>query len=62
MKQFSFPLTPALSLGERENRIQIRDETNDGICRALIEKCRASGGCSLSPGERVRVRGELASE
>jgi len=56
MNCFTFPLTPALSLGERGNRIQALGESNDGICRTIIEKPGAGDCCSFSLRERVRVR------
>ena len=54
----SFPLTPALSLGERENRPPSPRRTRDGICRTMIENNETRNCCSLSPRERVRVRGK----
>ena len=43
----SFPLTPALSLGERE--------TMSGLLVANVLGLGRRFGCSHSPGERVRV-------
>ena len=47
------PLTPALSLGERENRPQSAGETR------VIGLFATELSCSLSLRERVRVRGIL---
>src|ERR1035438_9546430 len=37
---FLLPLTPALSLGERENRSQSQSKTRDWICRRCIRKTK----------------------
>ena len=50
-----FPLTPALSLGERVNLTR-RGEASRPVCFPLRD-----AGCSLSLRERVRVRGNGAS-
>jgi len=51
-----FPLTPALSLGERENLL--RRCERGGRCRSSIHGRR----CSRSPRERAGVRGKGACE
>src|SRR3989442_7389665 len=50
-----FPLTPALSLGERVNR-SLRGEQSRSLGFPL-----RNARCSLSRGERVRVRGNGAN-
>ena len=47
-----FPLTPALSLGEREIRLPSRDESEHFRCATYPGE-----RCSLSLGERAGVRG-----
>ena len=41
MSDIFFPLTPALSLGERENRRPALGDTRDGFCQASVRKTRA---------------------
>jgi len=55
-----FPLTLALSLGERENRSPSRWKTCDGICGMILRKAKGCDCRSLSPRERARVRGNSA--
>ena len=50
-----FPLTLALSLGEREDSLQPLDELG------MLGTCETRGCDSLSPGERARVRGNGSS-
>ena len=38
-----FTLTPALSLGERENRPPSLGYTRDGVCKASVRQTRARG-------------------
>ncbi len=52
----SFPLTPALSLGERENFPPPPSTPQRSVCPTNFHTEPASD-CSLSPWERVRVRG-----
>jgi hypothetical protein len=56
-----FPLTPALSLGERENRSPSYGKTCDGFGRTNSGKQSSGDGGSLSLRERVRVRGNRAN-
>jgi hypothetical protein len=53
-----FSLTPVLSPGEREDRIQSCEESHDGIRHRKIGEYQDVGCCSLSLRERVRVRGK----
>jgi hypothetical protein len=56
-----FPLTPSLSLEERENRIQSFSQIRALDLRGGSPEFQPSAGCcSLSPRERVRVRGNDA--
>jgi len=57
----AFPLTPALSLGERGNPAPSPGMASDGIRVGGSRKTEASNRCSLSPGERARVRGKSAN-
>src|SRR5450432_2905090 len=57
----SFPLTPALSLGERKNCFQLLGKYMAAFCSVALNKQHRSNGCSLSPRERVRVRGNAAN-
>ncbi len=57
----SFPLTPALSLGERGNCFQSLNKSTADFCLVALENKDMSNGCSLSPRERVRVRGNAAT-
>jgi hypothetical protein len=43
MGDIFFPLTPALSLGERENRPPSLGHTRDGICKASVRYTHAWG-------------------
>jgi hypothetical protein len=61
MDVVSFPLTPALSLGERENCFQLLGKFTAGFCYVALENNNMSNGCSLSRRERVRVRGNVAN-
>jgi hypothetical protein len=54
----AFPLNPALSLGERKNRFPSLGKSENGDCSTALEPFRASECGSLSPRERVRVRGK----
>jgi len=57
-----FPLTPPLSPGERENRpppLGVIPATE--FAKPVGAQHAPGGGCSLSPGERVRVRGNDGS-
>ena len=58
--EVSFPLTPALSPAERENCFQLVAKPRLAAARLLQNFKHAFNGCSLSAGERVRVRGRLA--
>ena len=57
----SFPLTPALSLGERGNCFQSPDKSTADFCLVALENKDMSNGCFLSPRERARVRGNAAT-
>ncbi len=57
----SFPLTPALSPGERGNCFQSLGKSSAVFCSVALENKDMSNGCSLAPRERVRVRGNVAS-
>jgi hypothetical protein len=57
----SFPLTPALSLEERENCFQSPGKSTTVFCSGVLNNQDVSNGCSLSRGERVRVRGNAAT-
>src|SRR5258708_1122598 len=71
MRTRFLPLTPALSLGERENRSPLSGWSNSlGVrvarrwitqrtapVRATFDLRKMRDACSLSPGERARVRG-----
>jgi hypothetical protein len=61
MNFVSFPLTPALSLGERGNRSQSPGKSTAGFCSVALNNMNVSNGCSLSRRERVRVRGNTAN-
>jgi len=55
------PLTPALSLGEREKRSQFFGKAMADSCTAACDFYKKTSiGCPLSPRERVRVRGRRA--
>src|SRR5262249_970179 len=54
--------TPALSPGERENYAPIVGGAAHGFCGSGVEKGLAFARCSLSPGERVRVRGKQPAD
>src|SRR6266542_1727654 len=53
----TFPLTPALSLGERENPPLAFSAPSAVSARRTSRTTEPAAGCSLSPWERVRVRG-----
>src|SRR2546427_5793834 len=53
----TFPLTPTLSLGERENAPLAFSTTQRGVCSTNLPNNRTCRRFSLSPRERVRVRG-----
>ncbi len=53
-----FPLTPALSLGERENRIPSHRQTRRWICRTAIEITEASQLLSRLPEGEGQGEGE----
>jgi hypothetical protein len=57
----SFPLTLALSLGERENCFQSHGKSTAGFCLVMLEFSEVLSGCLLSPRERARVRGNVAN-
>ncbi len=57
----SFPLTPALSPGERGNCFQSPGKSTADFCLVALENKDMSNGCSLFPRERVRVRGNAAT-
>src|SRR5216117_899561 len=52
-----FPLTPALSLGERENPPLSFSTTRRGVCPTNLANDRSCRRLTLSQWERVRVRG-----
>jgi hypothetical protein len=52
-----FPLTPALSPGERENCFHPLNKTTAAFCSVIQMNPGSDSGCSLSHWERVRVRG-----
>jgi hypothetical protein len=54
-----FPLSPALSLREREKHF-LRRSAFGGVSVLSLKSHRAAGSCSLSLRERVRVRGKSA--
>ena len=58
---FSFPLTPALFLGERGNCFQSFGKFAADFCSTASNVKELSNGCPLSPRERVRVRGNTAN-
>ena len=57
----SFPLTPTLSLREREHSAALLESNLTVITRPPIELRRSITSCPLSPRERVRVRGNGCS-
>jgi len=57
-----FPLTPALSLGERGNCFQSLGKSTAAFCSVALNNKNTSNGCSLYPRERVRVRGNRIPE
>ena len=57
----SFALTPALSLRERGNCFQSPCKSTAAFCSVALDNNDLSSGCSLSPRERVRVRGNVAN-
>jgi hypothetical protein len=61
MNFVSFLLTPALSLREKGNCFQSPGKTTADFCLVALENKDTSNGCSLSPWERVRVRGNAAT-
>jgi hypothetical protein len=58
---FSFPLTPALFLGERVNCCPSLGKYTTAFGSVVLRDNDASNGCPLSPRERVRVRGNTAN-
>ncbi len=56
-----FPLTPALSVGERGNCFQSPGKSTADFCSTALNNKNVSNGCSLSPRESVRVRGNVTS-
>jgi hypothetical protein len=55
----SLALTPALSLGERDNSLPPPSSTCDWIGRTIVKTFSATKACSLSSGERARVRANV---
>jgi hypothetical protein len=53
-----FPLTPALSLWERENRFRGQTKTRGWMGESRFRKTEDIHRRPLSPRERVRVRGK----
>jgi len=53
-----FPLTPALSLGERGKRSQLLGKTRAKFCSVMDKFQDVTSGCSFSPREKVRMRGK----
>jgi hypothetical protein len=60
MIKVAFPLTPALSRGERENGFQSWRKIRGWIRERCLQNTGMFSRCSLSPRERVRVRGKAA--
>ena len=60
MSYTRLPLTPALSLGEREYGPLSRDQTVPEFAQSLSAKQQSDASCSLSL--RVRVRGKCSPE
>src|SRR5215471_9959832 len=54
----AFPLTPALSPGERENRSQSRKNSCDGICRKIIRTIQSARSLLPLPGGERRGEGK----
>src|SRR5262245_28681664 len=54
------PLTPSLSPGERENHFPSHAKTSNWIDPHRLANTESGKRCSLSPRERVRVRGKCA--
>ena len=57
----SFPHTPARTHGARGDCFQSLDKSTADFCLGALENKDMSNGCSLSPRERVRVRGNAAT-
>jgi hypothetical protein len=55
-----FPLTPALSLGEREKRPQFFGQAMAAFCSGADNNIKGTQRLFPLPGERVRVRGKRA--
>jgi hypothetical protein len=62
MNDVAFPLTPALSRRERGNCLQRFDKYAVGFCSTVKKVIGVASGCSLSLGERLRVRGNRISK
>ena|SRR5438552_6504842 len=58
MGHIFFPLTPAISPGERENPPLSSGQARDGVSCPVRAKHVLGGGSSLSPGEGVRDEGK----
>jgi hypothetical protein len=54
-----FPLTPTLSLGERENRSPPLLKTYDCICSTASGRMQRDSSDSFSPREKAGMRGNV---